>query len=340
MNPKNTLDSLAQLASQIADAATALLDCVSLNSKLDITLNPCKNLALSIHCPQRTRFPQSQLGLKIAMIKKYRIATLLLVVTANIAANTVSSNAFFSQLSARSSMVKHTLDSYWQPNSTFLINTILNSSNHRHVAVSAKLLKKASGVNGDTWQFNKSDLNQHFAQLFRLIVSETAALGLQIRLSDNDLFHGHIFSVRSMQNQKQDMGILFHAKEYPRDLAAANHNRGINSPFTTHDQSYKYRNLIWLASTGKIYDLDGDSLELYPSYFLPNAWNIPVDDPDLGQITKQFLQARTFLLERLSDTVTPLGDINLFITSQGPQLFFTYNHQKMQINPIQGCVTS
>lgn len=248
--------------------------------------------------------------------------SLLLAYAAN--ATTVAADRFFKQLTTESDMVAHAVASQWHPQTTTLLQAFRNPSVHRIIKLTPDIRNNASGINGSVWQFSNTALNQRFTQLFQTIASMSSTWGFNVDLNADDLFHGHVFVVTTKQNQAQDIGIVFHAKEYPRDLAAANNNRGLSSKFTTHDQAYKDRNFIWLASTGTIYDLDGDNPELYPSYFLPNGWNAPVDDPDLGQITKQFLQARTFLLERLDGHIERLDDINYFYTTHGPLLFFTY----------------
>jgi hypothetical protein len=240
-------------------------------------------------------------------------------------AHSLPATAFFTTLKLSSTpWVANRINTHWQPDIKHLYQAFRQNHYHKSVNPPSLIRSQASGVADTVWQFKQQSLNQHFSNLFTLISTMQNSWGFHIDLSANDLFHGHVFAILNNKQQHVDLGILFHCKEYPRDLAPLNQGRGANSPFTTQSPGYNQRNFIWLASTGEIYDLTAAASDIYPQYFLPANWHVPIDDPNLGDITRNLLKAKTFLLENLSSVIQPLGDVNFFSSANIPWLFFTY----------------
>mmetsp|Transcript_119859 Transcript_119859/g.382615 ORF Transcript_119859/g.382615 Transcript_119859/m.382615 type:complete len:455 (-) Transcript_119859:116-1480(-) len=107
------------------------------------------------------------------------------------------------------------------------------------------------GSGGDRLGRPDENVEAFLVGLFRHI----ADLGLGIELSKQDLFHGHTFALPSsaQEGSTGEVGILFHAKEYPSDLRMP---QGEGSPFTTDSPEYADRNILWLASTNQVYVID------------------------------------------------------------------------------------
>lgn len=229
---------------------------------------------------------------------------------------------FFYQLKNTNVFVHRKLASNSSIDYKNLFAQIKNPNSHQLIHVEMDYLKYASGISNPNrvWQFKDTDLNQQIIQLFTTITSSDQQLGFQVALSRYDLFHGHLFAVYGADDTPQDVGILFHAKEYPRDLILGNPDAEKNSPFTTDSPGYIYRNFIWLASSHIIYDLDGDSSTIFPQYFLPEM--LDTHDPEMKDVIRQYLKARTLIIDNL-DVVT-LGDVNCFMMNDEPVVFFTY----------------
>ena len=74
-----------------------------------------------------------------------------------------------------------------------------------------------------------------------------------------DLFHGHVFCIQQRWcpdgHDQPELGALFHAKEYPSDLATrgGDDTAGGGAGFSTHDSAYRSRNLVWLSHTNTVY---------------------------------------------------------------------------------------
>jgi hypothetical protein len=75
-----------------------------------------------------------------------------------------------------------------------------------------------------------------------------------------DLFHGHVF----MNAQHKELGIIFHAKEYPTEQAVGNSpfkstpTTSTPQPFSTSDASFQERNFMWLMSRNSLWMLGSD----------------------------------------------------------------------------------
>lgn len=236
---------------------------------------------------------------------------ILILAGASSVANAVDKASFFVALKNSNQFVYARLATEWQPDAVHLYQEIKDSHRHRVVYVPDNLLKHASGVtNAGVWHFNSEGLNKHFSDLFTTIARSSKQLGYKVNLTKYDLFHGHMFAIKAGAIVS-DVGILFHAEEYPRDLKLGYPEAEAHSPFSTSAWAYPYRDFIWLASTGIIYDLNSYSEEIYPKYFLPDG--LDPSDPMMQEVMQQYLKARTFMLEDLQPKVEVLGDINAFM---------------------------
>ena len=66
-------------------------------------------------------------------------------------------------------------------------------------------------------------------------------------LSKYDLWHGHFVRY----DDGTDFCIVFHAKEYPKDLRLE-----LSGPFSSEDSACRYRNILWKRSGNRIYQID------------------------------------------------------------------------------------
>jgi len=237
---------------------------------------------------------------------------------------TVSSEQFIYELKNTDEFVHAKLVTNWVPDKNELYNLIINPNKRTNIIIDNDTVKMASGVKSpqEIWRFNDDEFNYLIINLFQTISLSEKSLGFPVKLSKYDLFHGHIFAIHTSEAALADIGILFHAKEYPGDLNLGNPESEKNSPFTSKSPEFAYRNFIWLASTGLIYDIDSNSRAIYPTYFLPDGMNR--SEPSMKEIVKLYLQARTFVLENLDPYVESLGDVNYFIVNGKPVIFFTY----------------
>ncbi len=256
---------------------------------------------------------------KLLLIVGFFIATAMNAVAAS--HSIIPSTEFFSTLK-NSTQINHALiKSNSDINPKMFYQQMNDHSIHQLVTVEDKYLKLASGVQDSkhVWRFMDNNLNNKLIDLFSIITDNQRLLGFKVELSQYDLFHGHVFAVRT-NNQVTDVGILFHAKEYPSDLPLGNPDAN-NSPFTSTSPGYKYRNFIWLASAHMIYDIDSDSTAIFPHYFLPE--DVDPDDSSMQDIVSSYLKARTFIIDNLAAEVELLGDVNLFIIDNKPVIFLT-----------------
>lgn len=238
--------------------------------------------------------------------------------------STESNSEFIHQLKYENSYVRTRLKTSWHVNYNELYTAMKNRNTHSPIVVDKAILNYASGVNDQNtvWKFSDTRLNDDIADLFKTISLNEKLLGFPVSLTQYDLFHGHIFAVYAVKNTISDIGILFHAKEFPRDLHLGNPDAEKNSPFTTLSHGYDYRNFIWLASTSLIYDLDSKSNAIFPAYFIPS--DLDAQDPSMQEIVRQYLQAKTFLIDNLLPDVELLGDVNCFVSNERLLIFFTY----------------
>lgn len=256
---------------------------------------------------------------------KFQVAICLIAFSISgvaFAVTKISDDQFFNELTNTLIFTHAKLAGNWNVNINDLYTQIKNPSAHQKISIDDAYLKNASGVQDPQkiWQFTNNELNNKVIQLFQTIATNQKQLGFNVDLTKYDLFHGHLFALHNADNTVSDIGILFHAKEYPRDLKLGNPDAEKNSPFTTSSPGYGYRNFIWLASTKTIYNLDSYSHEIFPAFFLPDG--IDSGDPSMQEVIKQYLKARTFIIDNL--TVEILGDVNCFIIDNNPVIFFTY----------------
>ncbi|MBF0443619.1 MAG: hypothetical protein HQK54_17060 [Oligoflexales bacterium] len=200
-----------------------------------------------------------------------------------------------------------------------LLNRFTKNDHKKIVGIERDILSKSSGgVSQDAWVFTEKSLNLFFKNMFRKI--EAASLEAGIVLSEEDLFHGHVFSFEN--GKTADIGIVFHAKEYPRDLAI-NTGHGENSPFTTSDRSYELRNVIWLMSSGKLWMVDSGKMSgPMKSLMLAEGTDPESDDPFMKEYASLQIKANTLQDVYFSDAGKSLGAVNFFIGPDGGELFF------------------
>ncbi|KAJ2997053.1 hypothetical protein HDV02_005923 [Globomyces sp. JEL0801] len=108
-----------------------------------------------------------------------------------------------------------------------------------------------------TYTLSNPVLQSFFTGLFR---TATTQKPISTALSQFDLFHGHLF----YNNEVQTMGIVFHAKEYPKLSDEFPYNLGFcqrNSTLQYNQAVMAKRNLLWLFNpnlkkSGKLLQLD------------------------------------------------------------------------------------
>ena len=181
------------------------------------------------------------------------------------------------------------------------------------VEVPLDFLNWGSGSHSEVWRFDNEALNDHFKSLFKLI--ETC--GVNVSLSRWDLFHGHIYEIKP-QGGIKDILILFHGKEYPRDLARAN-GKGMESPFTTEDEGFRERNYLYLQSSRKIYVLSGAPTAQWKR-LITQTWLWEAEEPWARELLELQLKANTFQDGVFMEFGRGLGNVNYFIEEQ--DIFF------------------
>jgi hypothetical protein len=92
-------------------------------------------------------------------------------------------------------------------------------------------------------------VGDYLARLFLRIAADTGH-----NLHKSDLWHGHLLSPRTGGQPC----LLFHAKEYPRDLTVDGSSANGTGWFRATAPAMRHRNLLWLASTNTIFQLEGD----------------------------------------------------------------------------------
>lgn len=103
-----------------------------------------------------------------------------------------------------------------------------------------RILNWGSQGRGDgvPWHFTEQACNDYYIDIFNKIVQTKPA----IKLSTHDLFHAHIVSYGDKGGYQ---ALVFHAKEYPRDLEVAkNYYQPNRDKFSTLDPSYRDRNFV------------------------------------------------------------------------------------------------
>ncbi len=107
----------------------------------------------------------------------------------------------------------------------------------------------SNGRAGHPWQFENPRCNQFYFNLHARIARSHA----DIRLSPHDLFHAHLVSYGALGDR---LLMVFHAKEYPRDLETIkNYYQSKKEKFSTNSPSYQARNFIYLSHLNNGYEI-------------------------------------------------------------------------------------
>lgn len=215
----------------------------------------------------------------------------------------------------------------WSLDQNAILSAFDNKLCQIPVNLSLQIAKKASGLGLKAWQFRRTFWNDIFRQLFNSLANHSENFwGFAVNLSDEDLFHGHVFEIEL--GDGTDIAVLFHSKEYPNDpdLVYQNGGLGKDSNFSSNSLGFINRNFLWLNSTKIIINFDGDYIERNQSeLFLPeDSFGLPADLRDF------FLKSKTIQTEKIPGFIRRLGDVNFFvIDSEKPKkIFFTYEPQQ------------
>jgi hypothetical protein len=94
-----------------------------------------------------------------------------------------------------------------------------------------------------------------FLGLFTLLQDSLASksLGFKLKLSKYDTQHGHLF----YNPTNNVMGMLFHTNEFPKGRSTAGSPATETANDCVIDDSYCYRNVLWLYGANKLYLLNG-----------------------------------------------------------------------------------
>eukprot|EP00755_Sulcionema_specki_P002284 Sspe_Gene.118377::Locus_111675_Transcript_1_1_Confidence_1.000_Length_1024::g.118377::m.118377 len=191
-----------------------------------------------------------------------------------------------------------------------LNDTVVKGERRQTVNVPAEVVKWGSdGTSPCPWKFKQRPFNTYFGHVFKLAEEGMRLRGYNLSLDKNDLFHGHVFSFTNHAG-KADLGILFHAKEYPRDLATP-WSPGADANFTTADESYKLRNMVWVASSSRLWAIKSTVAKLAP-LVLPD-WASPNPTEEwMKEYVELFLKANTLQDNYFNALGTRLGSVNYF----------------------------
>ena len=147
----------------------------------------------------------------------------------------------------------------------------------------------SGGLGGQPWQFKSQLCQEQFISIF---ISLAKAQDY-IKLSPHDLFHGH---VALFGEDKEQLAILFHAKEYPYDLEKIKNYYQLDKEiFSSTDKEFVDRNFLFLSGSKKIYLIKNNN---YCQEFFSKS------------------QANTVLEEKIFDKLDGskyFGDVNLFL---------------------------
>lgn len=102
------------------------------------------------------------------------------------------------------------------------------------------------GASNDNINGLTRGVGEFFCTLFRGVSSGTGH-----SLNKSDLWHGHLVQTRAC-----GVCVVFHAKEYPRDLDVDRSSANKSGNFSSEDDAYRWRNVLWKASDNKIYKVD------------------------------------------------------------------------------------
>lgn len=119
----------------------------------------------------------------------------------------------------------------------------------------------SGGFGGIPWQFSNQDCNRILIEIFEKITHKIIGL----KLSPHDLFHGHVISFT------QGIAIVFHAKEYPKDIEyIKNQYQVVDEIFYSRDNCFKKRNFIFYSDNNEngVYLINNNNMcaELFSDY--------------------------------------------------------------------------
>ncbi|ATB37774.1 hypothetical protein CYFUS_003199 [Cystobacter fuscus] len=183
-------------------------------------------------------------------------------------------------------------------------NVILQSLVPKLTALTNEIWNHASGALNPAAATpgRKSDKHVHkfLYGLFDLIAATDGH-----RLDDQDLFHAHLVRVDVAGGgvaRTQDVGLFFHAKEFPTNLDPRAALRDVNGrasqQFNSAVAGFANRNYIWLLSQNKLWCISGDVTDvghadftavLFPADEAPDRTNFIYDDRIAGRALKQDL---------------------------------------------------
>lgn len=89
-------------------------------------------------------------------------------------------------------------------------------------------------------------VGEFFCMLFREVRDRTGH-----QLNKSDLWHGHL-----VQTRASGVCVVFHAKEYPKDVDVDRSSANKSGNFSSEDDAYRWRNVLWRASDNTIYKID------------------------------------------------------------------------------------
>jgi len=153
----------------------------------------------------------------------------------------------------------------WLPaNAGQATTVILNSLVPKLTALTPTIWNHASGALAPAvatpGKKSDKDVHKFLYGLFDLIAATDGH-----RLDDQDLFHAHLVQVDVQGGgaaRTQDVGLFFHAKEFPTDIDPRAPQRNVNgvvSPqFDSQVAGFADRNYIWLLSQNKLWCISGD----------------------------------------------------------------------------------
>lgn len=127
----------------------------------------------------------------------------------------------------------------------------------------SKFIKNWSSGGSNHRSFSDAKLNLFFKEIFFRISNRFENISLSLL----DLFHGHII-IDSSSVSYDDILIIFHAKEYPKDLESYKVNFALEKypyckTFTTSSKGYESRNLIWSLRKNIIWRLDTSKASVF-----------------------------------------------------------------------------
>lgn len=104
---------------------------------------------------------------------------------------------------------------------------------------------ESAGKNGDRWHFQDETINQFFIR-----ICEIACRTFHHRFDLNDLYHGHLVYIESLQ----DVCVVFHAKEAPQDSVIRKADANVEKLWNKGGRLFDYqemgqRNIIYLLKS-------------------------------------------------------------------------------------------